>query len=177
MSFALSVPKQSTPSKVWHLHPKRPLVWHALRVFANTLPARSRDLECKVTEHTNSPEAMLHMEQRSKKSMASVRLHMHVHEICVTNESKRLCVFCVGGCWRTSAMHARRTVFLRAKDRPRREFAISEQTEQSSLFLLQSEIKPPLEQHRSLNDRLQAQMHLSLCACGHECHWHCACVV
>ena len=35
---------------------KRPVVCHALRVFANTLPARNRDLECKVTEHIVLPE-------------------------------------------------------------------------------------------------------------------------
>ena len=29
----------------------RPFVCHASRVFANTLPARNRDLECKVMEH------------------------------------------------------------------------------------------------------------------------------
>ena len=37
---------------------KRPFVCHALRVFANTLPARNRDLECKVMEHMNLPEEM-----------------------------------------------------------------------------------------------------------------------
>ena len=35
---------------------KRPFVCHALRMFANTLPARNRDLECKVTERMNLPE-------------------------------------------------------------------------------------------------------------------------
>ena len=43
--------------------------------------------------------------------------------------------------------------------------------------MLQLEIKPPPEQHRSPNDRLRAQTHLSLCACGHECHWCRACRV
>ena len=33
---------------------KRPFVCHALRVFANTLPARNRDLECKVIWSTPS---------------------------------------------------------------------------------------------------------------------------
>ena len=58
VSFALSVPKWSTPSKVCHLHVQRPLVWHALHVFTNTLPARNRDLECEVTERMNSPASV-----------------------------------------------------------------------------------------------------------------------
>ena len=54
---------------------QRPFV---LRVLANTLPARNRDLECEVTEHINLPEEMCFLEQNSQKNN-SLMENMHGH--------------------------------------------------------------------------------------------------
>ena len=65
VSFALSVPRMVNSLQGLAFIRQN---CHASHVFANTLPARNRDLECKVTEHTVSPEETQTMEQTSQKS-------------------------------------------------------------------------------------------------------------
>ena len=62
-SWCLKCPKMMSTFGICSL--KRPFICHASRVFANTLPAPNRDLECKVTEHMNLPdEVLIFVEQK-----------------------------------------------------------------------------------------------------------------